>query len=102
VSVSWLILGGSEEMLNLKGSSPQSFQGAPRVGSVLMTKSKPQEVALLEGTSKEVSVQIYGFMWLVGCMECMGGEARTSRSMSNSFFVPWAVSGKSLLMGMMR
>lgn len=45
------------EMLNRKGGWPERVRGAFLVGFVLMWKARRQVVAaLLEGTSKEISV----------------------------------------------
>ena len=56
VSVSLLIAGGSEEMLNVYGAWPESDHGAPMAGKVLMKKFSWHQEASLEGTSKDISV----------------------------------------------
>lgn len=56
VSVSFLIVGGREEMLKVYGAWPESDQGAPRSGKVLMKKLSWHQDASLEGISKEISV----------------------------------------------
>lgn len=56
VSVSLLMVGGREEMLNEYGAWPESDHGAPTLGKVLMKKFSWHQAASLEGISNEISV----------------------------------------------